>query len=278
VDLRFVTVRYRVALAVCLPLPTTHDVREALQAVRSWVLPSHASTVVSLGLVVVMLGVLVWLAWRSRDEAGDVPRVLAVLAVCYLGSVLASKSLFDASTPLDQGILTPVHLLALVALTLLLALRLPEGPMLRGMVPAPAAVMALALVVVAVARGGSWVHDPAARTVGVRQSGMAQQSVGGRGQELDEPIFTNAADALYFEDGRASYALPQVTNPQSQLENQDLQPQLDEMKTFLQARRGLVVYFESVNWRPYLPTETALERDAGLHVLVREPDGVILGP
>ncbi len=253
-------------------LPTRHDIREALQAIRNWVLPGHASTATTMLAIAILIGVFIWLAWLGREQSAGVPRVLAVLAVCYLGSVLVSKALFDASTGLDERIMTPVHVLYLLGITQLVALRLPERRVVRDLAPA---VVFAAVMVFALARGGSWLHDIRPDQFEFASATWQSSPLMRAARQLKEPIVSNADDALYIVDGLPTYAMPQVSNPQSELPNPNVDLQLKELQQFLADRHGVVVYFAAVNWRPYLPTESALERD-GLRVLAREPDGVIL--
>jgi hypothetical protein len=47
------------------------------------------------------------------------------------------------------------------------------------------------------------------------------------------------------------------------------------LRNGLQERRGVLVYFNTVRWRWYLPAEAELAQELGLYLVARVEDGAI---
>ncbi len=88
-------------------------------------------------------------------------------------------------------------------------------------------------------------------------------------------IFTNAPDLLYTVLGRSAYMIPRKVNPDTRQPNRDFLAQLEDMKSKLKRSGGVVVHFDRVHWRSYLPDAKELETMLGLRILIRAPDGTI---
>jgi hypothetical protein len=194
--------------------------------------------------------------------------VLAMYALIYGASILASISLFDAATPIDERTMSPVYV-SLLALIVAGGWRLPRVIRWKHLRPA--------LALAAAAVGVSFVLRSAGllRSLSVEPRGYAQLSAqqGGGLPEItalpaDVTIYTNNLDVLYFLYGRGGFLLPEPTDPIT-LESRDDYPSLME-SVIDNVDRGAVVVMFSIS-----PGEIDPLLDAGLHVDL-ERAGVIL--
>jgi hypothetical protein len=90
-------------------------------------------------------------------------------------------------------------------------------------------------------------------------------------------VYSNAADACYLFTNREALRLPAKYDPTGALVNTDFEAQMAALRDDLINNRALVVYFDRVNWRWYLPERHELEESYKLPVLRNFADGVVYG-
>ncbi len=252
--------------------PHVSELRVGLRTAGYWVLPvgtparlSEFMGVALLGLVAVLLVIV-----RRSDP---LPVVLLSMALGYLAFVLLTKTFLDVATPIDDRILTPVHVLLLVACAYLIShWIMVRSPLYHQSI---AVGVAVAISVLAVGRGGLWLDhfgpdqleyaSPAALHSGL----MADV----RALPVSEPIFTDAGDLLWVRTGRGAFPLPEWRDPTSLVRNSHLDLQLADMAAVMRARHGVIVW-ANVH-RSYVEPLSDLEHRLSLRVLDREPDGTI---
>ena len=91
------------------------------------------------------------------------------------------------------------------------------------------------------------------------------------------PISSNAADACYFFTNREVSRLPAKYDPTSAHVNMDFERQLTALRDDLNNNHALVIYFDKITWRWYLPNRNELEETYKLPVVTRLADGVVYG-
>ena len=91
------------------------------------------------------------------------------------------------------------------------------------------------------------------------------------------PISSNAADACYLFTNREVSRLPAKYDPTSARVNADFPAQMEALRNELNNNRAVVIYFDRINWRWYLPTRNELEETYKLPVVTRFADGVVYG-
>jgi 4-amino-4-deoxy-L-arabinose transferase-like glycosyltransferase len=213
--------------------------------------------------------------WRS-DSLSPLPRVLLVFLLVYLASLLVSISFFDAGTQPAWRILAPVFVAGLVV-TLCGALRL-----LRTR---PSAALAILLGVLTLAVAGSYTRTTAA-WVGVRSREGGEGYGLRRWQESelmarvkalpeDVEIYTNAADAVYILAGRFPAKVPARTIADTRRPNPNYRERLEAMGIAMRERHALVVWFDWISWRWYLPSMTQLARQLPIRRIAKLAEGEI---
>jgi hypothetical protein len=90
-------------------------------------------------------------------------------------------------------------------------------------------------------------------------------------------VSSNAADAFYLFTKREALRLPAKYDPTGARINTDFSAQMAALREDLNNNRTLIIYFDKITWRPYLPDRNELEESYKLPVLTRFADGVVYG-
>ncbi len=90
-------------------------------------------------------------------------------------------------------------------------------------------------------------------------------------------ISSNAADACYIFINREVLRLPAKFDSTRGRDNIDFSAQMEALRDDLNNNQAIVIYFDRINWRWYLPTRDELEDSYKLPVATRFADGVVYG-
>jgi hypothetical protein len=90
-------------------------------------------------------------------------------------------------------------------------------------------------------------------------------------------VSSNAADACYLFTKREALRLPAKYDPTSARVNTDFAAQMAALRDDLNNNHTLVIYFDKITWRFYLPDRNELEESHNLPVVMRLADGVVYG-
>jgi len=90
-------------------------------------------------------------------------------------------------------------------------------------------------------------------------------------------VHSNAADACYLFTKREVSRLPAKYDSTSGRDNTDFGAQMEVLRDDLNNNHALIIYFDQLTWRWYLPTRNELEETYKLPVLMRLADGVVFG-
>ena len=88
-------------------------------------------------------------------------------------------------------------------------------------------------------------------------------------------IYTNGDDVLKFLTGRNSLSIPAKIIAHSQLKRENYHNELKAMYDNLYENDGVLIWFDNITWRSYLPTVDELKNTLNLKLLVRAEDGSI---
>lgn len=235
--------------------------------------PLFPSLVVLLFLaIVVWLLYLAWSAWRNHPERlPERGRVLnALYVIAYPASMLASISLFDASTPLNWRILSPLYpsLLALAVAGL-------DFIQKRG---ARFLMLLLLFGIVAINLAGA-----VAMIGNLRQDGQGFASW----RWYDSPLFkelprlptqvriyTNQGPAVYFYTDRTTYALPTFVQATTRELNSGVEQSIERIRQEVLQGKAVIALFDAN--REDLPLEYILATQ-DLPVLYKSGRDVLFG-
>jgi hypothetical protein len=212
-------------------------------------------------------------AWAART-AGHLRFLLGLFIAVYGLFLVVSISLFDANTPLDNRILSPVYVAGLVLLLCGFLRVWNAGP--------PVLRYGMAAVLATYAGVSGW-H--AASTVATgRNDGFGFSGSAWQRSELigllrqlppDAVVFSNAPDAVYLHTGHEAVLLPRNFMAANQQVNVHFEAELTAMKDLLAARRGMLAYFTGVPARASLPDEKELQAALPLCVHAKASDGTM---
>jgi hypothetical protein len=123
----------------------------------------------------------------------------------------------------------------------------------------------------------SWLQLSYGNGIGYAGQQWRESPLADRVRRLDRSVlvFTNSPDALYAVSERPTSGIPAKVNPQTQLPNESYRTELAGLRSGLQERRGVLVYFNTVRWRWYLPAKAELAQELGLRLVARVEDGAI---
>jgi hypothetical protein len=265
------------------------QLRQGFDTVASWWLPHQLTDRWLFGVALVIAGVVVGAVWAARAGAHGVrasvanasPAVVvpAVFVVVYVVTVLASISLFDAATPLDVRILSPLYAALVPAVV---------GGLAVWWVSRPAHDKALhvaaAVVIVVVALTGVRALTTATGSQDSRLGYAAPHwKRAALMRHLDTLprgtwVVTNAPEAVYLTTGRAARGLPSKYSSTSLVAQAGYPRRLRMLIANTEAHHGVIAMFSEVKGRPWLPKAAELERQSGLRVIARVSDGELLAP
>jgi hypothetical protein len=210
------------------------------------------------------------------SESSWLWQFMVVSVVCYLSVLWLSISILDDQTPMDSRILVPIYpVLLLMGFGFAASLK-KEGRNWEERRWISSAVILLLLALQAF-HSWPWLYYVRREGIGYA-SRMWQESSLLRQVKTLEPtalIFSNAPDVLYTLAGRPAHMLPRKLNPDTRLPNAQYLAQLGAMESKLKSSRGVIVYFDQVRWRRYLPDANELETTLALRALSRVADGTI---
>lgn len=222
--------------------------------------------------IAIALKVNVRQTWHHIQQRPVIACLWLSLAI-YGASLIASIAFVDASTPLDDRILSPaLAILIIAALSTLGHMPLPDGPRLRlAVFAAGAAYFALAIL------------GTARLVIRAHQDGLGYTSRTWRSSATvayvqalpaDVPIYSNGYDAIYLLTGRSTFPLPLKPDGIAQ-SVPAYNREIDTMRSAVTFGHGVVVIFSTIQ-RPYLAAKDDVDQLLPSLTEKTLADGVIL--
>ncbi|MDP1804992.1 MAG: hypothetical protein Q8K72_07495, partial [Acidimicrobiales bacterium] len=208
-----------------------------------------------LAVVLVAAGVV----GARRVPATPLTWLLAAFTVAYLMLLLGNRMFTDASGRLDARFLAPLHVAAIVLAV----------PALHRLKP-PALYVAAALVVAQVAGAVAWtaggLSDDSIRRRGYTAAALERSALLAT---AEEPLHSNAPDAVFFITGRPALAIP----AEKDYLTGEANPRYTEE---LAALRGYIAYFDAITFkRSFQPARADLEAALRLEVVAQDQVGTL---
>ena len=205
------------------------------------------------------------------------PTICIVFFLTYIPFLLIYVSFVDAHVPFDSRILLPAFLtitVASVSLIWSLSSVLASRIVWYGFI----LFVVLSLIInsaAAIAVAGD-IHG-SGRGYTSRKWRNSETIASVTSLAKDVKIYSNGPDVIQVLTGRTATMIPFVTYPTTRKPNRDLDGQLQVMCSKVIGDEAVVVYFNEITWRWYLPTLKDLEVKCIMPVLARLDDGVIYG-
>ena len=205
------------------------------------------------------------------------PLLCAIYYVIYVVFLFIHISLLDANTPLNNRILLPA-ILALIPVSVALAWSLSEKLGRRWI-----RYGFILLVLFSVSVNA----NPAIKTaMDIHNNGRGYTSRYWNNSEIiaylsisheARTIYSNGTDAIRFLTKKEAVWIPPKVFPNTLRANQDYEKELNQMIHKCIEGKALIVYFNSITWRWYLPTTQEIESSGNLPVIIKTQEGVIYG-
>lgn len=269
--------------------PALVKLKGALVTISAWWLSPDASPgVKKVGLVLVglvIVGLFVWVIRRRtlssvRADSQAVqpslqaPTLLVLFIMAYTALLLASLTFVDASTRLNDRILSPIYLTSLTLIGVLV------GSVLER-TGKPKAFTALFLIP-SILLLGSYGIRTTALVSEMRENGrgftgqawLSSETIAlVQSMDIDGVVYSSEALPLYYLTGQAAFWVPEKIDPLAASEISDYQEDLARMRERLRAPDSYLVLFDkSFNRVEMPPVEEVVE---GFELLHRTSDGSI---
>lgn len=261
------------------------QLQQGLNSVVGWFLiPDSLPTVVKLGLLAALLlplGASLFLIYRQRGErplSHPLLWLLLLFTLIYPAFLLFSISFFDANTPLDDRILSPLHVALLLLLIHAIATLWQTASRPRWQL-APLLALALLLAVGQIRQSAAWLRQGYQQGIGFNSLAWQQSPLIQAIAELDEAtlLFANAPEPINIHTGRPVLRLPRKFESVTQQANSQYAAEMGDLRGWLTQEQGAVAYFTTLRI-PTLPTADELISDLDLVVQAETADGRLYRP
>lgn len=258
---------------------------EAAHTLAGLALPDGISVWLRLAVALIALAGLLfyWLRawWRSArtapiawDGASRLAGIFSLHAVIYAGLLVVSLSFLDASTRLDDRILSPLWLLVILLAGLAAGRWLSAGGQ-PNWTRWTLAAFGVGLVLTASLRTYSQASSGFDHGLGFNSRAWVTSPTVAWVQSLDPSasITSNEAFPLYYLTGRPVYWAPEAIDPVKGEPRSDLKDELDAMQARLAAGNAYLVIFHPDKLRFEMPPIETLT--AGLQPILKTADAVV---
>lgn len=189
---------------------------------------------------------LLWWGYRADTAVPNLLKLLLLFIIVYPAFLAFSISFFDANTPLDDRILSPLYVAGVVLVLAALA-RLPdkvEGRWLTAIL----ILVAVLFVGTAVWREVRWIEANAGLGLGFSARAWQQSDLLAEVRQLpdDTPLFSNVPEAVYLHTGKSALSLPRQFNPVAQMANTNYDRDMATIRQQIAQNGGVIVYFHAL--------------------------------
>lgn len=259
--------------------PTIGHFRDAFYTLTGWLPPYKPGETFSiLFLFFILFSFSAILFYGSKKLEGEerraallYPQIVLILIPLYLFFLFFSLSLADAQIPMDDRILSPLFIFSVPAFVLL-------GSTLLNARMARAGAVFLCIILI----GWQFIHSwDLAEKYGrgrLYSSKLLQKSdIFKFINYLPEktPLYSNGADLISLYTGREAQSIPSLYNPATKKKNDNFIKEMKAMVRDLKKENAVLVYFNVIRWRTYLPGEKELLKNLKLKAAYRSFEGTI---
>lgn len=261
---------------------------DGLQSLSLYLLPNQVPGLIRFGLLLALAVAAAAMLARYPGKAdgrrsaerpaafSTLPWVLAVFVVCY-AAFLVGTILIQPHLQIRVRYLAPIYVSCVLLVMMLVHVSVVrQRPGWHG-ASLLFVVLAVGLTMMNSVRAAKWVTERFHDGVGYASRAWQTSELVTRVKRLppEIPIYSNGNDALAFLTGRDVRSIPRKFDPVLGKPDPSFHADIESMKTDLLERDGVLVYFDTVTWRWYLPPASDLAQELSLHVKETAADGVI---
>jgi hypothetical protein len=252
--------------------PVSFDkIFSAMKVMANWLLPGQVPDPVRIIFVLVLAGgfsvVFIWL-WKQDERPQTTETALFLFIFIYFVFLLFSISVFDAATPLDERVLSPLYLvggLFVLSLVARLVKKMDLGaPLRRGI------WLGLTLFV------GLTLFRGFKQAAALNLDGQGFASSTWQHSELiawldtlppGTVLYSNELDGIYLLTGQPAYQIPIRWDPVKDEIREDFEDQMLAMYSRLEQESGYLLLFESLSGQQaFFPSEEELTQGLDLYL------------
>ena len=253
------------------------NIRIGLSLLLEWLhLPAGHPFMLLVSIVLLAALFLISTKKTKSSQQSKVIELCFIFIIVYLAFLLVSISFFDAQTDLNERILSPVFLFLVLGVVLL-----HERTSHLNWYKKVRYITVFAFLIFAYTQytveagyvsytmrsglgfaGKMWVLSDTLK--------IAEQI------PADSVIYTNGPEPLYIYANRPAKMIPRHTDPGTKSPNKNFLNEVNLMVSELSKTKGVIVYFNNVTWRWYLPTPGQLKQLYPFRVVYKGKDGLIL--
>jgi len=266
--------------------PTINQIKQGISTVSIWLLPGRIDPtirLVVLGLFLIMIVTLIVLSYfrdkqNQEDKEHEIGARLLVLllvlyAIIYIVMVIFSLTYFDASTKLNDRILSPIYLVGIIAglITIWNSPWFEEHAILRyGVI-----TICVLFAGINFLRGFDVLNT-------MRKDGRGFSGKEWNSSETvaalakmppDTLLFSNEAFAIYHLAGIPANWIPENYDPVKDQEDENYYKRIGLMRDEIISHNGALVIFNSINKHNVYASINELSR--GLSIFQKTDDGAI---
>ena len=194
----------------------------------------------------------------------------------YFLLLMITISFFDAHTPLDHRIMSPVFIIYLIGTTSLIYnifLTFNTPPKIKIFI----ALIFLFFITFQAKETSYLVTDfyNNGRGYAGKEWKTSEAVFFAKNLPQGTTIFTNATDALNILADKHAKDIPKLIDPATRKRNKNFESEIVKMVQEIETNDGVLIYFNMVNWRGYLPTNQDIARKLPVKTIYQGHDGTI---
>jgi hypothetical protein len=266
---------------------TISDLDKIVNALFAFELPSIGN--IALKIAVLLFGaallcvalVFSLKALRERELRADLNNTAllsaALFVVTYLFFLVLCNATMVPVIDFDTRTLVPVYIFGIILLISVMH-RITQ---LRAHVSLRSAILVLSLVLISANAIRAWSFARIRHNLGsgfnsrewVRSETMNYV----RSEPHNRILYSNGVDAIHFLTLKTALRIPSKFDPLTGAANAAFVEDMNNLRSELLQNDKLLIQFDRITWRWYLPAKEELENDYHLPVFLRLADGVVYG-
>lgn len=265
------------------PITRAHF-QQGLDTIAGWFLiPVNLPGTVKIGLIGA-LAITGWLILQLRhktfsNEGRLLKGLLSTFALIYPLFLVLSISLFDANTPLDDRILSPL----LVAFWILIAGSIsqitPNSKIGKSIYAVFVLLLAAAFSISSLGRQTTVFYEGYQNGLGFFHARWRNSATINQINHLrtDAIVYTNSPEGVYLLTGRPAKPLPRKTDLTRQVLNPDFNMNMEKLQQEIFEEKAVIAYFYSIR---SVATPDVDELNEFIHGEISRhsfPDGILIG-
>jgi len=268
--------------SLTLHLIGTTDVKTFVDSLMLLFTPYTLPNIMKLLLIAIATIVVICALWiNRRGQTGTADRCImffsAVMVATYVIFLAGYNSFANPAVDLGPRVVLPVYVFGIILVFSFVGRERADGK--RRIVYWCIVLSSVVLFSASVRPAGSWIGYRHREGEGFTSRAWRDSETVKFVKSLPSQITvsSNAADACYLFTGREALRVPAKYDPTNRRVNTDFAAQMTALTYDLENNHALIIYFDQVTWRFYLPERNELEASYDLPVVTRFADGVVYG-